>query len=110
MEQENYSPFWICLVVFIAIFATGISQSTALFEQREMVKVAEKNTAQIAEKYKTAQTKIENLAKDLVALSATNENAKKIVQEFNIKVNSPLTGTSKPATPSKSTTPSPAKK
>ena len=40
-------------------------------------------------RYKLVSDKLENVAKDLINLSRTNSEAKEIVTQFNIQMNSP---------------------
>ena len=54
-----------------------------------MLSSARLNTDDTAEKVKMAQVRLEGMAKDLLELAKTNDNAKKIVEEFNIQLIKP---------------------
>lgn len=93
-NNQGYSPFWSCFLVFIAICIANIFQFMMLIEQNKALKTAQQNTLATTERVLAAQSRIEQLAKDLLELAKTNSNAKKVAEEFNIQLINPLENTS----------------
>lgn len=89
MSSQNYNPFWVCLAVFTALLIHSGFQTAGLLEQRKLIQTAQKNTVKVQENYSLAKKRVELLVKDLMELSKKNDNAKKIVKEFNIKMGNP---------------------
>lgn len=84
--ESGYSPFGVCLIVFIAILISNVFQFVSLVEQKNLLSSAKQNTMDTADKVKLAQIRLEGMAKDLLELAKTDENARKIVDEFNIQL------------------------
>jgi len=84
------NPFWICLVVFLALatdqgfrFLTQMDQRDQLNQARRM---QEQNVNTLIEAQQL-ETRLQSLSLDLLQVARTNELAKQIVQDFNIQWN-----------------------
>ena len=84
-SARNYSPFWPCMIVFLAILLANAFQLSLLIDQNRRLQTVRESTLQTTERVIAAETRIEGLAKDLMELARTNETAMKVVQDFNIQ-------------------------
>src|SRR5262245_10482181 len=90
LELARRNPFWICLVVFLALAADQAFRLQAQWEQREQLNQARLMQAQNVSALVEAQqleTRLQSLSLDLLQLAKTNSVAKQIVQDFNIQWN-----------------------
>ena len=82
-----YSPFWPLLIVLVAI---GIVQAYHFFgtlEARKQMKETREQVQKVLPNAKTINDAVENVGRDLVALSDGKSNeAAKIIAEFNIQL------------------------
>jgi hypothetical protein len=85
-------------MVLGAWLLVNLVQLLSLIQETRAVNATTANAQQAMSRYKLVSDKLENVAKDLITLSRTNSEAKEIVTQFNIQMNSP--GTT-PATPAK---------
>ena len=95
-ENQSYEAPASCvwpLVTFLgALLVVNLVQLTSIVQERKSVNQTVLNAQQAISRYKTVSDKLENLAKDLMRLSLTNNEAKEIVTQFNIQMNQPATG------------------
>jgi len=103
-DQDTSSESSICsctaplILVLGAWLIVNLVQLLSLIQEARSVSARTVNAQQAMGRYKLVSDKLENVAKDLINLSRTNGEAKEIVTQFNIQMNSP--GTT-PATPAK---------
>ena len=103
-DQDTSSESSICsctaplILVLGAWLIVNLVQLLSLIQEARTVSATTANAQQAMSRYKLVSDKLENVAKDLITLSRTNSEAKEIVTQFNIQMNSPgIT----PATPAK---------
>ena len=86
------------ILVLGAWLLVNLVQLLSLIQEARAVSTTTANAQQAMSRYKLVSDKLENVAKDLISLSRTNNEAKEIVTQFNIQMNSPG---ATPATPAK---------
>jgi hypothetical protein len=101
-KTSSHAPSCFCtgplILVLGAWLLVNLVQLLSLIQEGRSVSATTANAQQAMSRYKLVSDKLENVAKDLITLSRTNSEAKEIVTQFNIQMNSP--GTT-PATPAK---------
>ena len=92
-ENQSYEPHvscvWPLVTVLGALLLVNLVQLVSIVKERQAVSQTTAQAAQAITRYKTVSDKLENLAKDLMRLSLTNNEAKEIVTQFNIQMNQP---------------------
>jgi type II secretory pathway pseudopilin PulG len=100
-ENQSYDSPVSCvwpLVTFLgALLLVNLVQLVSIVKERQAVSQTTTQAAQAITRYKTVSDKLENLAKDLMRLSLTNNEAKEIVTQFNIQMNQPGGAVAAPA-------------
>ena len=90
---DSYSPSsccaWPLIMVLGALLVVNSVQFISILRERSAVKQVTENADQAVARYKLVSDKLENLAKDLMRLSLTSNEAKEIVTQFNIQMNQP---------------------
>ena len=86
------------ILVLGAWLLVNLVQLLSLIQEARSVSATTANAQQAMSRYKLVSDKLENVAKDLIKLSRMNAEAKEIVTQFNIQMNSPG---ATPATPAK---------
>ena len=90
---DSYSPSsccaWPLIMVLGALLVVNSVQFISILRERSAVKQVTENADQAVARYKLFSDKLENLAKDLMRLSLTSNEAKEIVTQFNIQMNQP---------------------
>lgn len=95
MNEENQSYeapvscLWPLVTVLGAFLVVNLVSLISIVKERQAVSQTTGAAAQAIGRYKTVSDKLENLAKDLMRLSLTNNEAKEIVTQFNIQMNQP---------------------
>jgi len=103
MNDENlsYEPpvscVWPLVTVLGAFLLVNFVTLVSIVKERQAVSQTTATAAQAINRYKTVSDKLENLAKDLMRLSLTNNEAKEIVTQFNIQMNQPGAATAAPS-------------
>jgi hypothetical protein len=103
-DQYTSSESSICsctaplILILGAWLIVNLVQLLSLIQEARAVSATTANAQQAMVRYKLVSDKLENVAKDLINLSRTNPEAKEIVTQFNIQMNSPG---ATPATPAK---------
>jgi len=77
------------ILVLGAWLLVNLVQLLSLIQEARAVSATTANAQQAMSRYKLVSDKLENVAKDLISLSRTNNEAKEIVTQFNIQMNSP---------------------
>lgn len=85
------------LVLLGALVVVNVVQLVSIVQERSAVVQTTANAAQAVARYRTVSDKLESLAKDLIRLSVSNEQAKEIITQFNIQMNQPAAGASSAA-------------
>ena len=92
-ENQSYesptSCVWPFVTLLSALLIVNLVQLISIVKERQAVAQTTTSAAQAIGRYKTVSDKLENLAKDLMRLSLTNNEAKEIVTQFNIQMNQP---------------------
>jgi type II secretory pathway pseudopilin PulG len=100
-ENQSYespvSCVWPLATVLGALLLVNLVQLVSIVKERQAVSQTTGQAAQAIARYKTVSDKLENLAKDLMRLSLTNNEAKEIVTQFNIQMNQPGGAVAAPA-------------
>jgi type II secretory pathway pseudopilin PulG len=87
--ESHVSCLWPLVTVLGAFLLVNLVQLVSIIKERQAVSQTTETAAQAIKRYKTVSDKLENLAKDLMRLSLTNNEAKEIVTQFNIQMNQP---------------------
>ena len=90
--ESPVSCVWPLVTVLGTLLVVNLVQLTSIVQERKSVNQTVLNAQQAINRYKTVSDKLENLAKDLMRLSLTNNEAKEIVTQFNIQMNQPAAG------------------
>lgn len=95
-EPQRFHPFWVCLVVFLALALDGGIRLYKVVSQRKQIETArseqEKNSdrlSQIVAQRQQIEPRLQALSMDLLQIAQTNSTARRIVQEFNISWSPP---------------------
>jgi type II secretory pathway pseudopilin PulG len=95
--ESHVSCVWPLVTVLGALLLVNLVQLISIAKERQAVSQTTGQAAQAINRYKTVSDKLESLAKDLVRLSLTNNEAKEIVTQFNIQMNQPGGAVAAPA-------------
>ena len=94
--QQGYESYgsstccaWPLIMVLGALLVVNSVQFISILRERSAVKQVTENADQAVARYRLVSDKLENLAKDLMRLSLTSNEAKEIVTQFNIQMNQP---------------------
>jgi len=92
-DTSSQTPSSFCtgplILVLGAWLLVNLVQLLSLIQEARAVSATTANAQQAMSRYKLVSDKLENVAKDLINLSRTNSEAKEIVTQFNIQMNSP---------------------
>ena len=92
-ENNSHSPncscAWPLVTLLAALLLVNVVQLVSIIQERSSVNQVAGNAQQAIARYQLVSTKLENIAKDLIKLSASNNEAKEIVTQFNIQMNQP---------------------
>ena len=93
-ENNSYSAScpscaWPLITVLAALLVVNLVQLVSIIQERSSVNQVAGNAQQAIARYQLVSTKLENIAKDLIKLSTSNNEAKEIVTQFNIQMNQP---------------------
>jgi len=80
---------WPLITVLAAFLVVNVVQLVSIIQERSSVNQVAANAEQAIARYQLVSSKLENVAKDLIKLSASNNEAKEIVTQFNIQMNQP---------------------
>src|SRR5437588_3932319 len=96
-ERENMffalarrNPFWICLVVFLALATDQVFRLLTQMAQRDQLNQARRMQEQnfnVLVEAQQLETRLQSLSLDLLQVAKSNAVAKQIVQDFNIQWN-----------------------
>jgi len=87
--ESHVSCVWPLVTVLGAFLLVNLVQLVSIVKERQAVSQTTGQAAQAINRYKTVSDKLESLAKDLMRLSMTNNEAKEIVTQFNIQMSQP---------------------
>lgn len=79
------------ILVLTALLIFNSFQFFNILREWSAIKEVTTNADKAVSRYRVVSDKLENLAKDLMRLSLTNNEAKEIVTQFNIQMNQPAT-------------------
>jgi hypothetical protein len=94
-EPTNHPPaapnlFWVMLAICVVLALDAAFRFSDLLQQRDQLDQARfvqvQNASRLAQNQQ-AQGKLEPFSYEILQIAATNDNARKIVQEFNIQWN-----------------------
>ena len=88
---------WPLILLLAALLVVNSVQFVSILRERSAVSQVTANANQAVARYKLVSDKLESLAKDLMRLSLTNNEAKEIVTQFNIQMNQPAAPRAVPA-------------
>lgn len=87
----GHNPFWICLIVFLALAVDAGVHCSRLLQQRRQLKQLELTQAAnigrlaaIINQSPQVEARLQSISLDLLRLSRTNAASAQIVREFNI--------------------------
>lgn len=90
-ESTTRNPFWVCLVVFVALAVDGGFRLAKARQQRQQLERARLNQAAAAKQMADTlaqlpklETKLQAVSADLIHLGRTNPTAAQLIREFNI--------------------------
>ena len=91
LEATRRSPFWVCLLVFLALAIEGGARLARQIEQRQQLGQMQLNqaatvgrlSAVLAQAPQT-EAKLQSISMDLIQVARTNALAAQRVREFNI--------------------------
>lgn len=91
-EAPRYNPFWVCLLVFLALGVDSGLRCAALMNQRQQIREAQfaqpeniTKLAQLNQDRAQTETVLQAFSLDLLQVAQTNAIARQIVQEFSIQ-------------------------
>jgi len=87
--ESPVSCVWPLVTVLGALLLVNLVQLVSIINERQAVSQTTDQATQAINRYKKVSDRLENLAKDLIRLSLTNNEAKEIVTQFDIKINQP---------------------
>ena len=100
-ENQSYESPVSCVWPFVtllgALLIVNLVSLISIVKERQAVSQTTTSASQAINRHKTVSDKLENLAKDLMRLSLTNNEAKEIVTQFNIQMNQPKAAPAAPA-------------
>ena len=101
-ENTSYSTScpscaWPLITLLGALLIVNVVQLVSIVQERSSVNQVAGNAEQAIARYKLVSDKLESVAKDLIKLSANNNEAKEIVTQFNIQMNQPNAAAAQPA-------------
>ena len=92
-KTSSQAPTCFCATPFIMILGAwllvNLVQLLSLIQETRAVNATTVNAQDAMRRYTLVSNKLESVAKDLINLSRTNNEAKEIVTQFNIQMNSP---------------------
>ena len=92
-ENQSYdspvSCVWPLVTVLGALLLVNLVQLVSIINELQTLSQTTVQATQAIDRYKKVSDKLENLAKDLMRLSLTNNEAKEIVTQFDIQMNQP---------------------
>ena len=88
-STASVSCAWPLILVLGTLLIVNSVQFISILRERSAVKQVTTNADQAVARYKLVSDKLESLAKDLMKLSLSNNEAKEIVTQFNIQMNQP---------------------
>ena len=99
LDATQRSPFWVCLVVFLAFVVDGGARFWRQIEQRQQLGRMQLNqaatvgrlSAVLAQAPQT-EAKLQSISVDLIQVARTNALAAQLVREFNISWTPSATG------------------
>lgn len=98
IEPRRFSPFWVCLLVFLALGVESGIRFAGLVSQRQQLRDAQfaqpqniSKLAQLSQEREQQEAVLQSLSLDLLQVAQTNTIARQIVQEFNIQWTPPAT-------------------
>jgi len=77
------------ILILGAWLLVNLVQLLSLIQETKAVNATTVNAQDAMRRYTLVSNKLESVAKDLINLSRTNSEAKEIVTQFNIQMNSP---------------------
>ena len=87
--MKTYSPFWALGLVFATLILMQAWYVKDDFQQRSQIKAASAQLKGLVSQAQTISATTEAVGRELVALSAGSEEAKKIIAEFKIQITKP---------------------
>jgi hypothetical protein len=92
LAASRRNPFWVCLVVFLALAVDGGFRLTRVLEQRRQLDQLKLNQAAnigrlspVLAQAQQIETKLQAISVDLIRVARTNGLAAQLVREFNIQ-------------------------
>jgi hypothetical protein len=89
-ELARRNPYWICLIVFLALATDQVFRLLTNMDQRNQLNQAQMMQAQnvgVLIEAQQLEMRLQALSLDLLQVAKTNIVAKQIVQDFNIQWN-----------------------
>ncbi len=89
--QARHSPFWSCLVVFSALFIANFYQTIGFFQTRSELQKARASASQLLPNVRVLRGQLEprlhDFTLDLLQLANTNDAARQLITQFQIRWN-----------------------
>ncbi len=95
--HSSYHGFWPVLLIGLSILFIFAWEVRINMLTRESVQQLQQQQVTLVEQSSKVQAGLEKLVRGLVDLAKTDEEAKKLVTKFGIKLNNPSVPTSTPA-------------
>lgn len=88
-NPKTYSSFWSLGLVFVTLILLQSFYVWDDFKQRSQIKAASAQLKGLVGQAQTISAAAEAIGRELLAISAGSEEAKKIIAEFKIQINKP---------------------
>ncbi len=95
-SAPTYHGFWPVLLIGLSLLLIFVWEIRVNMATRQSTQQLQEQQVRLVDQAKQVQSGLEKLVRGLVDLAKTDEEAKKLVTKFGIKVNDPVVPTSTP--------------
>jgi hypothetical protein len=96
-HAPTYHGFWPVLLIGLSILLIFAWEIRVNISTRQSAQKLQEQQVRLVDQAKQVQTGLEKIVRGLVDLARTDEEAKKLVTKFGIKINNPTVPTSTPS-------------
>lgn len=97
VSEMTYHGFWPVLLIGVSLLVIFAWEITVNMSTRQSARELQEQNMRLVDKANQVRTGLEKLTRGLVDLAKTDDEAKKLVAKFGIKVTEPTVPTSAPA-------------
>ena len=96
-QATHYHGFWPVLLIGLSVLLVFTWEIQVNMATRQTLRDSQEQQTRLVEQSTKVQAGLEKLVRGLVDLAKTDEEAKKLVAKFGVKLNNPTVPTSTPA-------------